>query len=95
MNANQRRCAARYIIRSGSYVIPMPDICTLTDIEFIEVLVMYPVTLVRTDSDWILECPQIMEELHNYFWFGQQASRNDSIENPTQYIADWREERSS
>ena len=89
---------ARALIRSGTVHLNEHEDLHLSDVLTIEKLVMYPIKLERCELiGWSLTAPVILEELHNYFWFGQEAGNagpNDGVENPTKWIANWRVQNS-
>lgn len=105
MSKSQLIIIARIIIRSGEISLnkyaEISDGLTLPDIEGIEALCLFPIILERRNDGWYIRCPQIQEELHSYFYFGQSAgdTRNShgesTISNPTQWIAEWRNRRSA
>lgn len=82
-----RKVIARGIIRNGSWLVPDASNITLADIEIIESMVMFPLTITRCElTGWGLECKDIQQERMNSFWWGQEAGPA-AIENPIEWIA--------
>ena len=86
MKKNNRTMIARGIIRNGSWLVPDASNMTLQDIELIEKLVMFPLTITRCELvGWGLECHEIQQERNNSFWWGQEAGPV-AIEDPISWI---------
>ena len=87
MKESNRLVIARGIIRNGNWLVPDASNMTLLDIELIEKLVMFPLTITRCELiGWGLECKDIQQERSNSFWWGQEAGPV-AIENPMEWIA--------
>jgi hypothetical protein len=86
MKTADKKAIARGIIRNGSWLVPQAHSCSLADIEAIERLVLFPITLTRCElTGWELECPDIQQERSNSFWWGQEAGPA-AVEEPTKWI---------
>jgi hypothetical protein len=63
MKLLKQKVIARGIIRNGSWLVPEARTMTLADVELIEKLVMFPLTITRCElNGWALECKDIMQE---------------------------------
>jgi len=96
MKAEKLRLLAKLLIRKGEIELHLAaedrDLL-LSEINLIETYVLHDVRLDRRNGIWWLVCPQIQEELHNFFWFGQQAGSLVTVDKPTRWIADWQKQQ--
>jgi len=81
----------KQLIRSGHYFITDLSF-SLAEFETVCKSMEFDCKLEQNyfrEGDWVITCPEILEDRHNCFWHGQGCNANVDVTNPTKWMDEW------
>ena len=82
---------AKTVIRTGHFFIQDYDF-SIKLFTAITALVPFKCKLEMNyfnEGDWVIICPEILEDRHSCFWHGQGCNTQTEIANPTKWMDAW------